>query len=262
MIASASRHSPLPYSWRLQSRKGLSPVRRFPHSDTLDSQPVCTSNPATSLPPKISCLQNSTIFSHFSSCTSSSTDKFLGKMSRSSQEVPPHLIAYYKILDLPVGSPFKDVQSRYHQLNARLRRSCGRHNGEAAYKFIPKLDKAFQSLKQAHFQPNSARQAPPHPLQPVQNAPYHQPSGYSPIEQTPQDPHASGNQSSGAVSDTPRISQHPPLNPVPKYTPQSRFMHQPRHGMAPGFSIKHIQSNIFDAAEDRAVIVRESALHE
>ena len=182
-------------------------------------------------------------------------------MSQPKQGVPPHLITHYKILDLPIGAPFKDVQNRYHQLRGRLYRSKGRHKGEAAYKFLPKLEKAFQSLKQAHFDPEGALRAPSHQLRNVQNASSCQPDQSQPNEKMPEAPHASDDQMSGVVQKNLNFMPMRLLDPAPKYQPQNHFIHQARHRMAPGFSIINRSSNIFDAVEDRSVIIRKSAIH-
>lgn len=194
------------------------------------------------------------------------------------QAVPPHLIQHYKVLELPIGANFSDVEDRYRRLRGRLTGGKRKHvDGQAAFKFLPKLDRAFQVLKQAHYHPEAAQQAPVHPLRHMQNASSQPAPGHTRGQEGEvkrQDNtdfgHSMTHQTSSSLktqnfvphdfATVTSFKQPSALNTQPTYKPQSWMMDAVLGSNAPGFDVSYRQQNIFDAADDRAVVVRKFRL--
>jgi hypothetical protein len=160
--------------------------------------------------------------------------------------VPPHLVLHYQILGLRIGASFDEVQNRTQLIRQRF---DGRSN-------LVKVRKAYEALRGAHL---ASKRPPPEsetvdqPSQSQEQAERYQlaPAGRS-VKPPLQPPSVQLQVSSPC--------QHPPradLSLHPKYKPQGGSQRQASSQMSPGFAIHYSQSNIFDAAEDRAVLVRE-----
>ena len=192
------------------------------------------------------------------------------------------LAQHYKLLDLQVGTPFKDVEERYFQLNARLSRSKHR-NSKPAHKFQLRINGAFQALKAAQENPESVPQAPSHPLRNVQNASAARSMAslsrtyltqaqrsvmQSSSQSTSQHFEPSNKQSQYATHMQPEhlqptqqamnTVQPSMLNPTPAYTPTGQVMEQAPDSEKMNFCLWPMNNkNIMDTKEDRSVLLRK-----
>jgi hypothetical protein len=130
--------------------------------------------------------------------------------------------------------------------------------GEHAYEILPKIDNAFASIKEAeqkkrHQLPPAQPQHSTHPLQQVQT------SSEAPtrVAKEPQS-HLYNKPSlreSSKLSEQESNLSGQDLRANPEYIPENQTLESTT--AVPGFSIEHRIKNIFDAVEDRAVLIRK-----
>jgi hypothetical protein len=168
-----------------------------------------------------------------------------------------HLEAHYKALGLPNDTPFSVVEEHVRtirSIHAAKRRRIDR--GGHAYETLPTVDNAFASIKEAEQQRRrrlpAAQPQPTHPLQRVQTS-YESPTRVVKEPQSPYLKEPSIPESSKSFEKSDLSGRG--LRANPEYVPENQTLD--RTTAVPGFSIEHRTKNIFDAVEDRAVLIRK-----
>lgn len=175
-----------------------------------------------------------------------------------SPEFSAGLLRLYETLEVTADTSFATVEEKYRELRSFLINSrANQSQGHATSNLLPLIDDAFATLKEAqHKSPSptqASRQHPSRPLRPgVSNAP-HKNSGAKLAQQSIE--------TSTVVVPNAIRGKEPLAGPMlkinPEYTPQNQPSDWSSRANVPGFAIEHRHKNVFDALEDRAVLIRE-----